>query len=116
MNADVPRPAGRPVVFLGGAAIKTPPFTGEVRVEAGMLLGRLQEGEMLGMPASRPMPSIGPRCHELRIADAGHDWRIVYRIDRDAIVVPCLFPKGSRKTPKQQVDLIQRRLAEYDAE
>jgi phage-related protein len=81
-----------------------------------MLLRRLQDGEAIGMPASRPMPSIGPRCHELRVRDAGHYWRIIYRIDPDAIVVPCIFHKGTRKTPKQEIELSRKRLADYDAE
>lgn len=41
------------------------------------------------MPDSRPMPVIGRRVHELRIDDAERSvsWRIVYRIDDDAILV-----------------------------
>ena len=58
----------KPLVFLEGA-IKTPPFTSEGREEAGTRLREIQEGESLGMPISRPMPSIGPRVHELRIRD-----------------------------------------------
>jgi phage-related protein len=81
-----------------------------------MLLRRLQDGEAIGMPASRPMPSIGPRCHELRVRDAGHYWRIIYRLDPDAIVVPCIFPKRTPKTPTPQIELSRKRLADYDAE
>ena len=33
------------------------------------------------------MPSIAPACHELRVQDEGQTWRIVYRIDSDAIVI-----------------------------
>ena len=51
--------------------VKTPPFSAAARVEAGFLLRTLQAGELLGMPQLRPMPSIGPGCHELRIPDAG---------------------------------------------
>jgi hypothetical protein len=58
----------KPLVWLYGE-IKTPPFSKEARVEAGTLLRRLQEGELLGLPHSRPMRSIGQRCHELRIRD-----------------------------------------------
>ncbi|MBI2351088.1 MAG: type II toxin-antitoxin system RelE/ParE family toxin, partial [Deltaproteobacteria bacterium] len=76
----------KPLVWLHGQ-IKTPPFSQAARVEAGYLLRRLQRGEMLGMPHSRPMPVIGPRCHELRISDADVTWRIVHRIDSDAIVI-----------------------------
>ena len=50
--------------------VKTPPFTRAARSEAGFLLRRLQRGERLEMPHSRPMPTLGARCHELRIVDA----------------------------------------------
>jgi hypothetical protein len=62
------RPADVPLVWLFGA-VKTPPFSAEARVEAGFLLRRLQQGETLGLPQSRPMPTIGAGCHELRIPD-----------------------------------------------
>jgi phage-related protein len=68
----------KPLVWLRGE-IKTPPFSKTARVEAGLLLRQLQLGETLSLPQSRPMPAIGARCHELRIMDAGHSWRIVYR-------------------------------------
>jgi len=56
----------KPLVWLHGE-VKTPPFSRTARVEAGYLLRRLQTGEQLGLPFSRPMPSIGRRCHELRV-------------------------------------------------
>jgi len=45
------------------------------------------------MPHSRPMPEIGRRCHELRIVDGEHTWRIIYRADPDAIVIAEVFGK-----------------------
>jgi phage-related protein len=106
--------ARKPLVWLHGE-VKTPPLTKEARIEAGMLLGRLQEGDSLGMPLSRPMPSIGPRCHELRVRDETKNWRIIYRIDEDAIVIAEVFAKTTQQTPKQVIDACQRRLALYDA-
>jgi phage-related protein len=61
--------------------VKTPPFTTEARLEAGLLLRQLQRGVTLGLPHSRPMPGIGARCPELRIVDQDSTWRIVHRID-----------------------------------
>jgi phage-related protein len=75
-------PTDKPLVWLHGE-IKTPPFSSEARMEAGVLLRRLQGGENLRMPQSRPMPSIGARCHELRINDQNVTWRIIYRIEND---------------------------------
>ncbi len=83
-------------------------------MEAGSLLRRIQEGESIGMPHSRPMPSIGRRCHELRITDENRIWRIVYRIDSDAIVMAAVFSKTTRETPKQIIDDCKRRLKAYD--
>src|SRR4051794_28064593 len=90
----------KPLVWLHGE-VKTPPFTLEGRVETGTLLRRLQEGEALGMPHSRPMPSVGSRCHELRVRDEGHNWRVIYRIDPDAIVITEVFTKTTRQTPQR---------------
>lgn len=45
------------------------------------------------MPHSPPMPSIGHRCHELRVNDQGSTWRIVYQIDTDAVVIVEVFKK-----------------------
>jgi phage-related protein len=106
-------PTRKPLVRLGGE-IKTPPFSTEARVEAGFLLRRLQEGESLGMPHSRPMPSIGPRCHELRIRDQNRIWRVVYRIDADAIVIAGVFSKTTRATAKHDIEACQKRLKVYD--
>ena len=75
------------------------PFSADARVEAGFLLRKLQAGHLLGMPHSRPMPSIGPSCHELRIPDAGVTWRIIYRVDDDAVVIAEVFPKKQQATP-----------------
>ncbi len=73
----------RPLAWLHGE-IKTPPFTPEARIEAGVLLRRLQRGESLSLPHSRPMPVVGPHCHELRIPDERKTWRIVYHLAADA--------------------------------
>jgi phage-related protein len=101
------------VVWLHGE-IKTPPFSRKARIEAGTLLRRVQEGEGLSMPVSRPMPSVGPRCHELRVPDETKNWRIMYRVDSDAVVIADVFPKTTAKTSKQVIDNCQRRLAIYD--
>jgi phage-related protein len=103
----------RPLVWLEGE-IKTPPFTAAARIEAGMLLRRLQQGENLGMPHSRPMPSIGRACHELRIREADQNWRIIYRIDSDAIVIVDVFSKKTGQTPQSVINRCQRRLRAYD--
>jgi len=83
-------------------------------VETGVLLRRLQEGESLGMPHSRPMPSIGSRCHELRVRDKGANWRVIYRVDEDAIVLLEVFAKKAGKTPVAVIRVCKGRLKRYD--
>ena len=58
----------KPQAWLHGE-VKTPPFSVEARIEVGVLLRHLQEGINISLPHSRPMPTIGRGCHELRIPD-----------------------------------------------
>ena len=90
-------------------------FSIAARREAGFLLRRLQRGDKLAMPQSRPMPSIGRGCHELRIPDETKTWRLVYRVDADAIVIWEVFSKKDRKTPKAVIDACKKRIRDYDA-
>ena len=103
----------KPLVWLKGE-VKTPPFTQQARIEAGVLLRRLQRGQKLSLPHSRPMPSIGKRCHELRIPDQDQTWRIVYRTDADAIIIAEVFQKKTPQTPKRVLENCKRRLRAYD--
>lgn len=66
------------------------------------------------MPHSRPMPVIGRRCHELRIQDTGATWRILYRVDPDAVVIVEVFSKATPATPRRVIDVCKQRLGEYD--
>jgi phage-related protein len=104
----------KPIVWLHGE-LKTPPFSAEARIEAGYLLRLLQKGVKLSLPHSRPMPSIGARCHELRIVDETKNWRIIYRIDADAIVVLEVFQKKTQDTPKYVIDNCKDRIKQYDS-
>jgi phage-related protein len=106
-------PKDKPLAWLHGE-VQTPPFSQAARLEAGYLLRELQRGMSLGMPHSRPMPGIGPRCHELRVVDQKMTWRIVYRIDADAIVIAEVFPKKTAQTPSAVIAACQKRLKEYD--
>jgi phage-related protein len=105
----------KPLIWLYGE-IKTPPFSEVARIESGVLLRRLQEGENLGMPHSRPMPNIGKRCHELRVRDIDKNWRIIYRIDDDVILIVEVFNKTTGGTPDQVIEVCKKRLNRYDQE
>jgi phage-related protein len=104
----------KPLVWLHGV-IKTPPFSREARLEAGFLLRQLQTGETLSLPHSRPMPSIGAHCHELRVNDRNKSWRIIYRIDEDAIVILEVFEKRTKQVPTHVIEVCRQRIREYDA-
>ena len=113
-SAAQEEPAPKPLLWLHGA-IKTPPFTAEGRQEAGMLLRLLQQGERLGMPQAEPLPDVGPRCGALRVRDAEHNWRIMYRIDTDAVLVLEVYSKKTRKIPDEIIERCQQRVKRYDA-
>ncbi len=104
---------GKPLVWLHGE-VKTPPFSRAARLEAGFLLRRLQNGDLIDMPASRPMPAIGRNCHELRVDDGPVTWRIVYHLDSDAVVILEVFQKKTRATPKHVVEASAKRLRAYE--
>lgn len=103
----------KPLLWLHGE-VRTPPLSKAARVEAGVLLRRLQRGEMLGLPHSRPLPIIGRRCQELRIQDEDATWRIVYRLDTDAVVIFGVFSKKTQQTPKAVIEACKERLRRYD--
>lgn len=102
----------KPLVWIQGE-VKTPPFSVDARLKAGFLLRRLQKGELLELPDSRPMPSIGNSCHELRINDQNKTWRIIYFLDEDAIVILEVFAKKTQKTPQKVIDVCKKQLARY---
>jgi phage-related protein len=108
------REAEKPLMWLHGE-VKSPPFSSAGRIEAGVLLRRLQRGDLLALPHSRPMPAIGKSCHELRIVDETRTWRIVYAIQADAIVILEVFSKTTRSTPDGVLRTCRKRLEQYRA-
>jgi phage-related protein len=94
------------------AAVLDPQLTG--RLEAGVLLRRLQRGQRVSLPQSRPLPNLGSRCHELSIQDAEATWRLIYRLDADAVIIVEVFSKKSRTVPKHVIETWRRRLRQYD--
>ena len=105
----------KPLIWMHGE-IATPPFSANARIEAGYLLRQIQKGIKLSLPQSRPMPSIGIQCHELRINDEKSTWRIIYRIDNDAIVILEVFNKKTQQTPKAVSNVCKKRIKRYDAD
>jgi phage-related protein len=102
----------KPLVWLHGE-VKTPPFSAAARLKAGFLLRKLQQGQKLEMPDSRPMPVIGKQCHELRINDKNSTWRIIYYLADNAVIILEVFAKKTQKTPKNVIDTCKKRLFLY---
>jgi len=107
------RASGKPLLWLHGE-VRTPPLSRAARLEAGWLLRRLQLGESLGLPHSRPLPAVGPGCHELRVPDRDASWRVVYRVDEDAVIIAGVFSKKTRAMPWPVIAACRRRLRDYD--
>ncbi|GAB4142082.1 type II toxin-antitoxin system RelE/ParE family toxin [Thermopirellula anaerolimosa] len=112
-SPDGGAPDLRPLVWLHGE-VKTPPFSAEARLEAGVLLRLLQQGRRLEMPQSEWLPAVGKRCGALRIRDRQHNWRIVYRVDHDAVLILEVYAKKTRAIPKEIIDRCRDRLKRYD--
>ncbi len=113
LGREVNEPIRKPLLWLHGQ-VQTPPFTPEGRHEAGMLLRLLQEGEHLRMPLAEPLSNVGPRCGALRVRDAGNNWRIMSRIDADAVLVLDVYSKKTQTIPDEVIDRYQQRLRQYD--
>lgn len=85
----------------------------EVRADLADVLARLDAGLTLAMPLSRPMPTIGPGAHELRLKDRSGQYRVIYAlIEREAIYVLHAFKKTTETTPRRNIQVAQRRLKE----
>jgi phage-related protein len=88
-------------------------FPEEVRGDLADALARLQEGHMLSMPLSRPMPSIGRGVHELRFRDRAGIYRVIYFLaGRGVIHLLHAFTKKVQQTPIQNIELAKKRLRE----
>jgi len=66
------------------------------------------------MPQAEPLPDVGSRCGALRVRDAEQNWRIMYRIDADAILVLEVYSKKTRKIPDEVIGRCKQRLKQYD--
>lgn len=103
----------RAAIFHPAAREAIRSFPENVRKELGKAVFDLQRGEVLGMPLSRPMPSIAPGAAELRIRDKNGIYRAFYYTSSPrGILLFHAFMKKTRTTPEQELDLGKRRLKE----
>lgn len=73
----------------------------------------LEQEKVLSMPLSRNLSSIHRGLHELRFRDRGGQVRVFYFIKKaEAIYFVHAMKKKTQALPKEDVDLILRRLRE----
>lgn len=88
-------------------------FSDEVKGDIADALARLDEGLNLSMPLSRPMPSICPGAHELRLKDRSGIYRVLYFIRRqNDIWLVHAFKKKTQVTPIQNIEVAKKRIRE----
>lgn len=87
--------------------------SGPMRGEIGEALRDIQKGIKLGLPLSRPMPTVASGVHELRLKDSTTALRIFYFVNLpDTIVVVHGFQKKSQKTSHREIEIGRQRLEE----
>ena len=109
--------AVRPLLWIGSSRRDLRGFPRQVRRDIGQALYTAQQGET--DPAARPLKGFGGSSVLEIIADhKGDTWRAVYTVRfQEAIYVLHAFQKKAKKgiaTPKKDLDLIHRRLAEAE--
>jgi phage-related protein len=85
----------------------------DVRKQIGEALRDLQKGISLGLPLSRPMPTMASGTHELRVRSKTTAIRVFYFVKlAEAIVVFHAFQKKTQKTPTHELAIGRQRLNE----
>jgi phage-related protein len=107
----------RPLIWVGSTRRDLRGFPRQVRRDFGKALHAAQQGE--SDPGAKPLKGFGGRSVLEIIADHdGDTWRAVYTVRfQEAIYVLHAFQKKSKRgiaTPKKEIDLIHRRLAEAE--
>src|SRR6266852_3611153 len=109
--------AERPLLWMGSSRTDLRGFPRQVRRDIGKALYAAQQGET--DPAAKPLRGFGGASVLEIVADQeGGTWRAVYTVRyREAVYVLHAFQKKSKRgiaTPKKDIDLIRRRLAEAE--
>ena len=103
---------GPRVYILDICAKEIRKFPEKLQKDLLMILAQLSRGVRLGMPLSRPMPSIGLGVHELRLKDRGGGYRLIYFFKSKSGKIYFLhaFKKKTQATPRKNLNLAQKRL------
>ena len=101
----------KPIEFCGSAREDLRDFPQAARREAGFQLDRVQCG--LEPENWKPMSTIGAGVREIRIADAGGAFRVMYVAKfASALYVLHCFQKKTQRTRESDVELAARRYRE----
>ena len=88
-------------------------FPKEARVRLGRGLFRLQMGETIAMPNSRPMPTVAAGVSEFRVQGEDGIFRVFYYTAApEGVLVFHAFVKKTRRTPPLEIELARKRLKE----
>lgn len=88
-------------------------FPVEIRGDIADAAARLDEGQRLSMPLSRPMPGIGHGTHELRLRDRAGIYRVIYYLAGAGMIYFLrAFKKKSWETLWQDIEIAKKRLKE----
>jgi phage-related protein len=66
------------------------------------------------MPKAEFLPIVGKRCGAIRVRDAQHNWRIMYRVDETVVLIVDVYDKKTRRIPDEVIDRCKQRLKRYD--
>ena len=103
----------RPIILHPKAREVIRRFPKEVRMRLGRGLFRLQVGEQLGMPNSRPMPGVAAGVSELRVKGEDGSFRAFYYVASSrGVLVFHAFVKKTQRTPPLEIELARKRLKE----
>jgi phage-related protein len=88
-------------------------LSAEVRFDLADAIERLEAGQRLSMPLSRPMPSVAQGVHELRLRDRAGIYRVFYAlvVGRDIWLLHAHAKKTQAATP-HTIELVRKRLKE----
>lgn len=101
----------KPLRFLGDSLERIREFPDDAKQEAGFRLDKAQRGERPN--DCKPMRSIGKGVEELRIWDEDGTFRVIFTAKRaDAVYVLHAFQKKTQATPRHDIELARKRLAE----
>ena len=100
-------------IFHAAALRTLRTFPREIRLAFGESILDLQNGAILGMPISRPMPTVAPGVQELRVHDRSGHYRALYLVrSSQGVLIFHVFSKKTAKTPNHEIQIGRKRLKE----